>query len=62
MNISDVFLDLDRTLWDFDLNARKTLIDIFKKYSLYSRGISSVDDFIKSYTHIMKIGHDIEIH
>jgi putative hydrolase of the HAD superfamily len=50
MNISDVFLDLDRTLWDFDLNARKTLIDIFKKYSLYSRGISSVDDFIKSYT------------
>lgn len=50
MNISDVFLDLDRTLWDFDLNARKTLIDIFKKYYLYSRGISSVDDFIKSYT------------
>jgi putative hydrolase of the HAD superfamily len=50
MNISDIFLDLDRTLWDFDLNARKTLIDIFKKYSLYARGISSVDDFIESYT------------
>tara|TARA_B110000196_G_C20862487_1_gene528029 strand:- start:28 stop:720 length:693 start_codon:yes stop_codon:yes gene_type:complete len=50
MNISDIFLDLDRTLWDFDLNARKTLIDIFKKYSLYVRGISSVDDFIESYT------------
>lgn len=50
MKISDVFLDLDRTLWDFDLNARKTLIDIFEKYYLYSKGISSVDDFIKSYT------------
>ena len=50
MKISDVFLDLDRTLWDFDLNARKTLIDIFEKYCLYSIGISSVDDFIKSYT------------
>ena len=50
MNISDIFLDLDRTLWDFDLNARKTLIDIFEKYSLYARGISSVDNFIEAYT------------
>ena len=49
MNISDVFLDLDRTLWDFDLNAHNTLIDIFHEYSLSNKGISSPQKFIDSY-------------
>ena len=31
MKITDVFFDLDRTLWDFDLNAEITLIELCKK-------------------------------
>ena len=41
-NISDVFFDLDRTLWDFDYNAHKTLIDIYKNFNLQELNIDDV--------------------
>ena len=49
MKISDVFFDLDRTLWDFDRNSHNTLMDIFYEYSLSKKGISSPQKFIDSY-------------
>ena len=49
MKITDVFFDLDRTLWDFDSNAEITLIEICKKNDLKSFGINT-KQFIDAYT------------
>jgi putative hydrolase of the HAD superfamily len=49
MKITDIFFDLDRTLWDFDLNAHKTLMYIYQEFSLNIRGVIDVDKFISSY-------------
>ena len=42
---SHIFFDLDRTLWDFETNARITLDEIFKHFCLGERGIPSTEDF-----------------
>lgn len=44
-----IFLDLDRTLWDFEENSKQELLSIFKKYNLQQRGISLANEFIKVY-------------
>lgn len=49
MYITDIFFDLDRTLWDFDLNAENTLVELCKTYDLLELGIKT-NEFIKSYT------------
>ena len=49
MYITDIFFDLDRTLWDFDLNAENTLVELCKTYDLLALGIKT-NEFIKSYT------------
>ena len=49
MKITDVFFDLDRTLWDFDLNAEITLKELCKKNDLISLGINT-KQFIDAYT------------
>ena len=46
---SHLFFDLDRTIWDFDQNSQETFKDIFHKYDLQGKGISSLDEFIKRY-------------
>lgn len=48
----NIFLDLDRTLWDFDRNSRETLHDIFFLERLPERGISDFEIFMKKYTEI----------
>lgn len=45
-----LFFDLDHTLWDFDANARETLIELFDDYRLFDLGINSCDEFISTYT------------
>jgi putative hydrolase of the HAD superfamily len=52
LNISHIFFDLDRTLWDFDVNSQKTLLDIYNEYSLNVRGVKSFDLFLKHYLKI----------
>lgn len=49
---TDVFFDLDRTLWDFDTNSRASVDDLIDKYDLESKGIPSKDDFFQVYTAI----------
>lgn len=44
-----LFFDLDRTLWDFDKNAFEAYKDIFLKHNLAEKGVSSLNDFTKSY-------------
>jgi putative hydrolase of the HAD superfamily len=43
-----IFFDLDRTLWHFDENSKKVLLDIFNDFEL-SKHIEFEDDFIQQY-------------
>ncbi len=52
---TDVFFDLDRTLWDFDTNSRASVDDLIDKYDLLSKGIPSKDEFFQVYTAINNI-------
>ena len=49
MQIKHIFFDLDRTLWDFETNAYKTLSELYKEHDLRKKGISDVDVFIDNY-------------
>ncbi|HAF27935.1 MAG TPA: noncanonical pyrimidine nucleotidase, YjjG family [Bacteroidales bacterium] len=43
-----IYFDLDRTIWDFDKNARDTFIDIYDKYNLEII-FNSFDNFYNTY-------------
>lgn len=47
--ITDIFWDLDHTLWDYPTNARITIIELFEKYNLYRYTHHSSDIFHKTY-------------
>lgn len=34
-----VFFDLDHTLWDYDTNSKETLLELFERHRLHTRGI-----------------------
>jgi putative hydrolase of the HAD superfamily len=48
MAYKHIFFDLDRTLWDFEQNMRKTLCDIYDKHNL-NEFISNHDIFIDTF-------------
>ncbi len=45
-----LFFDLDHTLWDFDSNARETLVELYHHYKLAEIGLHNPDVFIDTYT------------
>lgn len=47
----NLYIDLDRTLWDFERNARETFMDIYHKYQLnvYFGGFDNFYDTYKEY-------------
>lgn len=47
-----IIFDLDRTLWDFESNARIALKEIYIEYHLKKRGIDDFDEFEKKYKEI----------
>ncbi|MFZ1527291.1 MAG: YjjG family noncanonical pyrimidine nucleotidase [Ferruginibacter sp.] len=47
MKYRHLFFDLDHTLWDFDSNAKITLIDIYGEFKLET--IAVFDDFYQKY-------------
>ena len=47
--ITDVFFDLDHTLWDFEKNSHETLMEICETYNLKELGVNSYTEFIKKY-------------
>ncbi len=53
-NYTDIFFDLDRTLWDFDTNSNETFSDIFDKYKLFNH-FGYLDSFLKTYRTINEI-------
>ena len=50
MYYKHLFFDLDHTLWDFDANARETLLELYDTYRLTELGIDSPEKFIEVYT------------
>mgnify|MGYP006187982145 CR=1 FL=1 len=46
---TDVFFDLDHTLWDFEKNSREALVEMYHHFELSKTGISSIDEFIDHY-------------
>lgn len=47
----DIFIDLDRTLWDFERNSRETFMEIYHKYQLFDH-FKSFDLFLITYRKI----------
>ncbi len=50
--ITDVFFDLDRTLWDFEKNSKETLWEIYYEYELPHFGIPDFEIFYQTYLRI----------
>ena len=50
--IRTIFFDLDHTLWDYEVNSRETLTDLFKSHSLKSLLGCSSDDFLTTFREI----------
>lgn len=46
-----LFFDLDHTLWDFDTNAKESLIEVYAFFELDKKGINEFDSFHKHYLH-----------
>jgi len=49
MKYKHLFFDLDHTLWDFEANARITLLELHDVLRLEERGIDDFDLFHKNY-------------
>ena len=46
---TDIFFDLDHTIWDFEKNAAETLTELFDAYRFENLGIESAPLFIDTY-------------
>jgi putative hydrolase of the HAD superfamily len=44
-----LFIDLDKTLWDFEANSRETFQELYLKYELRQRGIADLEEFHSVY-------------
>lgn len=46
---TDLFFDLDHTLWDFEKNSREALVEMYHHFELQKTNIPSVEEFIDHY-------------
>lgn len=46
-----LFFDLDHTLWDFELNAKEALHDLYLSHQLANRGIADFETFFLQYAY-----------
>lgn len=51
MKIKHVFIDIDRTLWDFEANANEVFRLIYEKHNLMKQ-IPSLEEFVNTYKEI----------
>jgi len=47
--IKAIFFDLDHTLWDYEVNSRETLTDLFCSYSLDTLLGCNTDEFLRTF-------------
>jgi putative hydrolase of the HAD superfamily len=45
-----IFFDLDHTLWDFEANARDTLMELYTMNQLEARGVHDINLFFERYS------------
>jgi len=50
MAYKDLFFDLDHTLWDFELNSKETMQELYINYHIAALGITDFDAFFNIYT------------
>ena len=50
MKYKHIFFDLDHTLWDFEMNAKETLHDLYIHNQLQEKGIDNFDEFFTKYS------------
>lgn len=50
MKYRHLFFDLDHTLWDFETNAKESLLDVYQSNALKARGIEDFDLFFDRYS------------
>ncbi len=50
-----LFFDLDHTLWDFDTNAKESLMELYQQFELDKKGVTAFDDFYTHYLHHNKV-------
>jgi len=51
MAYKHLFFDLDHTIWDFEVNAKETLHDLYLSNELAIRGINDFNEFFSKYSH-----------
>jgi len=56
MKYKHLFFDLDHTLWDFDANAKYTLLDLYETLELKEKGVY---DFELFYTNYLEHNHNL---
>lgn len=49
MKYKHLFFDLDHTLWDFDTNAKDTLVEVYTFFELEKMGVIPFEDFYRLY-------------
>ena len=47
-----IFIDLDKTIWDFEKNTQVTFREIFEKYKIADLGKVELPAFFQAYTRI----------
>jgi YjjG family noncanonical pyrimidine nucleotidase len=52
MSYTNIFFDLDHTLWDFERNSSESLSEVFREAQLEQYGIPSEIDFVQSFLKI----------
>ncbi len=50
MAYKDLFFDLDHTLWDFELNSKETMQELYSTHHIAALGITDFDAFFNVYT------------
>jgi putative hydrolase of the HAD superfamily len=50
MAYKDLFFDLDHTLWDFELNSKETMQELYSNHHIAALGITDFDAFFNIYT------------
>ena len=50
MAYKDLFFDLDHTLWDFELNSKETMQELYINHKIAALGITDFDAFFNIYT------------
>lgn len=51
MKYKHLFFDLDHTLWDFEMNAKETLHDLYTLNNLNEKGVTDFEIFFKWYSY-----------